>query len=195
MDRHDRCRILRWRSGGGGASRRDPVLHVFNHSDWRCLVQRVGESRLAQTTPRSSIRSTTNRVFLAGVCSSLPRRIRSLIAASTGPMSGSPSPYVSGPIDQLRAGLGYWAVGAIGLRGVAPELADAPDGIVEGSGSFRMQRAGDLDHVLLVVALGEPGSQEHPPHVYVVGDVATTHLPNGDPEVALQHLHGHRSLL
>jgi hypothetical protein len=62
-------------------------------------------------------------------------------------------------------------------------------------GAFRVEVACDFDHVVRVVVGGQPGAQEDPPYVYVVGDVAAGELPHRDAEVAGEDLDGHRGLL
>jgi hypothetical protein len=57
----------------------------------------------------------------------------------------------------------------------------------------KLPRGGD--HVVLLVALGKPGSQEHTSHVHIERDVAPRHLVDRDASLTLEDLHGHRGLL
>jgi hypothetical protein len=58
-----------------------------------------------------------------------------------------------------------------------------------------VEPAGHADHVIPVVPVRQPGPQEDPANVDVIGDVALIEVADRDAEVPLQNLDGHRHLL
>ena len=56
-----------------------------------------------------------------------------------------------------------------------------------------MEASGGSHHMVNVVLLSDPGPEEDPPKVDVVGHVATGEIAYRDSEVALQDFDGHNA--
>jgi hypothetical protein len=74
-------------------------------------------------------------------------------------------------------------------------MADPPRGVVERARSFWVEEARSLNHVPLVVALGDARSQEHPAHVNIERDIAAPQMHDLHAALSLEDLDRHRGLL
>jgi hypothetical protein len=58
-----------------------------------------------------------------------------------------------------------------------------------------VQRPGDGDDVLLIIAISKVGAQEHSPDMHVERDVASFHISDWNSEVPCEDLDSHGGLL